>query len=267
MNETQPKPMTDYDKPPVIEVVCSIVFEKIRGFKAHHLGLFWQKVREQFPECEHAARLGFDPEKEAFDLSKYLPRVWFVSKEQNKLLQLQDDRFLFNWRRMEDEEAYPRYSKIIDAFRNNLGIFEAFLEEEGLESISPKDCELTYVNHIPRGEGLNSLGDMNKVFRDFCWNSTNGRFLPEPVRFGGQISFGLPENKGLLNLRLQQGERKVDKNPVLILHNSAVGLGPDKSMEAVWKWFELAHEWIVLGFADLTESTIQKEVWQRKDNS
>ena len=109
-------------------------------------------MRDKFPACEHALRLG--TLSEPLDLVNYLPRIWFVSKEQNMLIQIQDDRFLFNWRRMQvqNKEAYPRYSKIIEAFKTNLRIFQRFLEEEKLESVKPKKCELTYVNHIPKGE-------------------------------------------------------------------------------------------------------------------
>jgi len=262
MHKGESQSLPDYKKPPVIEVVCGIVFETIGSFRGHHLGLFWQKVRDKFPVCEHAVRLGFAPE--SLDLANYLPRVWFVSEEQNMLIQLQDDRFFFNWRRMQQEEAYPRYSTIIEAFKTNLGIFQRFLEEEKLGSVKPEKCELTYINHIPKGEGWESLSDINEVFRDFAWDS-NERFLPAPRSLGGQVVFPLPKDKGRLNVTLQHGERKLDKYPILILQISARGLAGDKSMDTVWEWFGVAHEWIVCGFADLTGTTIQKEVWQRID--
>lgn len=265
MNKVESQSFPDYEKPPVVEVVCGIVFETIKGFMGHHIGLFWQKVREEFPGCKQATRLEINPETETLNLADYLPRAWFVSEKQNTLIQLQDNMFFFNWRRMQDDEAYPRYSTIIEAFKNNLGVFQEFLKEENLGSINPNACELTYINHIPKGEGWESLSDTKEVFRDFAWNSTDERFLPEPVHLAGQISFSLPKDKGYLNLRLHRGERKADKNPVLILHNSARGLGANKSMEAVWEWFEVAHEWIVRGFADLTGSTIQKNIWKRTD--
>ena len=43
---------------------------------------------------------------------------------------------------------------------------------------------------------------------------------------------------------------------MLILQITATGLGADKSNDALWKWFEIAHEWIVCGFTDLTGATI-----------
>lgn len=264
MKKAKSQGFPDYEKPPVIEVVCGIVFETIKGFKGGHLGLFWQKVRDEFPTSEHALRLGFEPEDNV-DLTNYFPRIWFINKQQNTLIQLQDNTFFFNWRRMEEEEAYPRYSTIMQAFKKYLGIFDDFLKEEGLGSTHPKSCELTYINHIPKAEGWESLSDINQVFPDFSWNSTGKRFLPEPEHLAGQISFPLPKGQGTLKLTLQYGQRKFDKWPVLVLRNSATGLGADKSMGAVWDWFEVAHEWIVRGFADLTGAKIQKDIWKRTD--
>ena len=262
MNKGEPRILPDYKSPPVIEVVCGISYKTIEKFKGPHLGLFWQKVRRKFPICEHAQRLEFVPSQ--IDFKDYLPRMWFINKDKNKLIQLQNDKLFFNWRKMQKDEAYPRYKTIIKDFNINLKIFNEFLEEEKLGSVKPEKCELTYINHIPKGEGWNSLDDINKVFRDFTWSS-NKRFLPSPVGIGGQVLFALPEDKGRLNITLQHGERKIDKQPMLILQITATGLGANKSNDAVWEWFETAHEWIVCGFKDLTGTAIQKEIWQRID--
>jgi uncharacterized protein (TIGR04255 family) len=263
MNKVGSGSFPSFKKPPVIEVVCGISFEMIKDFRANHVGLFWEKVQDEFSGCEHAVRLGIDLAGGPIDLVNYLPRVWFINEEQNKLIQLQDNMFFFNWRRMKEEEAYPRYHTIIRAFKENFKVFEEFLKEESLGSVTPKACELTYINHIPRNEGWESLSDINGVFRDFVWNSPGERFLPEPRNLSGQIIFSLPDNKGNLSLKLEHGKRKSDNCPLLILHNSARGLGDSRSMEDVWEWFEIAHEWIVRGFADLTSPIIQENVWER----
>ena len=79
------------------------------------------------------------------------------------------------------------------------------------------------------------------------------------------LDFELPDKIGRLELSLQQAIRKSDKRPMFVLQNKATGLGEDKNMTAVWEWFEVAHEWIVFGFTDLTKEGIQKDVWQRTD--
>jgi uncharacterized protein (TIGR04255 family) len=254
----------DYNNPPVSEVVCGLSFAKIEKFKSHHIGLFWQKVKDEFPLVEHAIRLGYNPLET--DLKDYVPRVWFVRDEQNRLIQLQDDKFYFNWRRMQEGEPYPRYETIIEDFKKYLSVFEKFLEAANLGSVNPEQCELTYINHIPKGEGWETVSDVIKIFRDFCWN-TEDRFLPPPINVEGRVVFQLPNNKGRLELILQQAIRKTDKHPMFVLNNKATGLGEDKNLGAVWEWFSVAHEWIVKGFTDLTTESAQKDVWQRTDTS
>ena len=36
------------------------------------------------------------------------------------------------------------------------------------------------------------------------------------------------------------------------------------SNEGIQEWFDMAHEWIVRGFEDLTTSEIQEKVWKKK---
>ena len=52
--------------------------------------------------------------------------------------------------------------------------------------------------------------------------------------------------------------------PIILLDLTVRGIGKDKSIEGMWDWFDLAREWIVCGFADLTGERVQTEVWKRK---
>ena len=45
--------------------------------------------------------------------------------------------------------------------------------------------------------------------------------------------------------------------------NTARGQTVDKGKKQMWNWFDLAHEWIVRGFADLTTEKIQQNIWRR----
>lgn len=269
-NKSKTNGLPSYKSPPVIEVVCGINFNKIKDFKAAHFGLFWQKLRSDYPKCQHASPLGFPPKPPDLDVDPEfpfpLPRIWFINEKENGLIQLQNDRFLYNWRKILPDEVYPRYRMVISDFKTNLNIFKTFLEEEGLGSISPIECELTYVNHIPKGEGWESAGDIHDVLSDLGWRSDVERFLPEPRNLGWRASFVLPEDGGRLNVQLEQKIRQFDKKPLFVLKLIARGLGADKTEDAIWNWFDLAHKWIVCGFTDLTNTKIQTEIWQREDN-
>lgn len=262
MNKGRSKKLPNYKNPPVNEVVCGLSFKRIDNFKIHHIGLFYQTIKDEFPIVEHALRLEDRPPELDLNLKDYLPRVWFIKSDQQRLIQLQDDRLYFNWRRIKAEEPYPQYKSIIKDFKKYLLVFEKFLEDEKLGTVNPERCELSYINHIPKGEGWDSFLDINNLFRDIRWN-TDSRFLPAPIHLGGQVTFKLPDNKGYLDLTLQQAKRKTDKIPMFVLQNKATGIGEDKNIDAVWEWFNIAHEWIVCGFTDLTTDSIQEDVWQR----
>jgi len=266
MSNTDPdsKVLPSYRTPPVAEVVCGFRFERISQFKAPHSGLLWQKFRDEYPNCEHAAPIGLSPQ--SFDRASGLPlpRIWFLNEKGNHLIQIQNDRFHFNWRKMSDEEEYPRYEMVFSSFQKIFSVFSDFIDENELGPLRLVECELIYVNQIPQGEAWKSVDDIHKLFPDFTWRSTSKRFLPGPTDVSWKIIFSLPEEQGSLDVSLQQGSRKIDGLPALRLELRAHGLGKEQSVDGAWKWFPLAHKWIVNGFSDLTDMKIQKEVWGRE---
>ena len=259
--------LPDYESPPVGEVVCGLFFERLPGFKSAHLGLLWTKFINDYPTVEDAAVLappGKEPTTE-YVVVPPSPRVWFLHKDGNELIQVQPDWFLYNWRRRTEGDAYPHYRHVIQRFKTSLAVFKDFLAEHSLGAISPQQCMLTYINHIPQGEGWHSLEDISGIFVDLSQLPREKRFLPTPSNISWQREFVLPEDKGRLIVKLNVGKRRTDDKPVLVFELNALGLGHNKSEESVWEWFNTAHEWIVEGFADLTSQEIQRQLWRRKN--
>jgi hypothetical protein len=145
-----------------------------------------------------------------------------------------------------------------------LTTFEEFLKENQLEEIRPVQYELTYVNHIPQGEAWDTLGNIKNVFPDFTWRSEGNRFLPVPEVMNWQTSFILPEQCGRLHASIRLGKRRTDRHPIILFELTARGVSPERSKAAMWRWFNLAHEWIVRGFTDLTSDKLHKSVWRRR---
>jgi len=119
--------------------------------------------------------------------------------------------------------------------------------------------ELTYVNHMPRGEGWAGLLDVHKVFRDFQLMHSD-RFLPEPENMSWRKTYRLPDDKGRLHVSMRLGVSRESKDQLIILDLTAKGFVADE-MDA---WFAMAHEWIVKAFSDLTDESIQESVWKKK---
>jgi len=185
-----------------------------------------------------------------------------VSSE-NTLLQLQNDRILFNWRRIGDDDEYPRFEYVYESFNKYAELFQEFLESNDLGQIEPVECELTYINHIVEGEGWQTAAEIGQIMRDVIWTSDK-EILPEPETINWQGTFRFPDDKGSLNVTLRQGIRKTDNKKLFMLEFNAKGIEQNKSLHELKSWYEMAHEWIVKGFADLTSSEIQAKLWKRK---
>jgi len=44
--------LPDYTLPPVIETVLGVQFRPLANFSVLHFGLYWEKVREEYPKYE-----------------------------------------------------------------------------------------------------------------------------------------------------------------------------------------------------------------------
>lgn len=267
------KRLPHYESPPVVEVVCGIQFESLKELLAPHLGLLWERYKLEYPSCEEAAplakvieRVGDASPEIGIDLVDRppLPRVFFVRADGTRLIQVQRDRFLHNWKRVKKEDEYPRYGMVISLFRQHLQTFEKFLRDKGLGSLKANQYEMSYVNQIPMGEGWSSLSDIGSVFPDFAWRKDQRYFLPAFEASHWRTAFPLQDGLGRLHVSMRQGATKEDPRLSLLFELTVRGMGTDTSRAAMWDWFGTAREWIVRGFTDLTGESIQKNVWKRR---
>ena len=75
-------------------------------------------------------------------------RIWLVSKDEVSLLQLQSDRFVFNWRRRGDSR-YPSFEPIFSEFGNRFTTWRDLVNNRGSDyHLQPQQLELTYTNWL-----------------------------------------------------------------------------------------------------------------------
>ena len=258
--------LPSYKNPPVNEVVCGMRFDTPDRLRIPHIGVLWDKFRTDYPIIQHAPPIASVKGEILIDEVTGLPlqRVWFINKTDDQLIQFQFDRFYFNWRRRRSD--YPRYAHVIKNFEDLLNTIRNFFSEFELGELKPIEYELSYINHIPKGQGWNKIDDLPKIFSDFVWKQTKERFLPNPEKIAWQTEFPMPEKMGHLIINLKQATRTEDKVTLLVLELKTRGIGKSASKEAIREWFDLAHEWIVRGFTDLTTPEIQK-IWEREENA
>lgn len=253
-------PLPNFEKPPVIEVVCGILFKPINSLLVPHFGLLWEKFRDEYPTCREVPPL--NPLLEQYDNAKPfqielsdtppLPRIWFVHKNDTGVIQIQRDRFLHNWRKVHPEDEYPRYHKVMEMYKKQFSKFESFLTEHELGSLEPQQYEMTYINHMYQGYGWNSTKDVGALLPDFSFRNDPKRFLPAPESINWRTGFALPNREGRLHATVRHGKLKETAQSLIILDLTVRGIGTDRSLEGMAAWFDLAREWIVRGFVDLT---------------
>jgi uncharacterized protein (TIGR04255 family) len=272
MTEALPR----FANPPVVEVALSIMVEPLASFKTAYVGLLWNEIREQFPktadhppldsvierEKEEPRQLG--PSVQFAAVSTPQLRTWFLNEAETELLQVQHDRVARNWRRADTSIPYPSYGKIRGPFEAELKHIAGFVSRNGLGSLKPIQCEVTYVNHMKVGEGWQNHSEMANVFTN--WKNTDGKFLlhPEDARFVSR--YVIKDNGqflGRLHVSVQPAFSIATSAPIFILTLTARGRPLTGDLAGALGFLDIGHEWIVRGFADLTTQSMH-QIWRRE---
>lgn len=259
-------PRVSFSKPPVIEVVLGVEFPRIAAWRIVHYGLLWQAVRERFPKFEVMSALAPSPPMGlSFTFqtaSDPAVRMWLVSEDGSRVLQVQPDRIIYNWRKLSNESAYPSYDKLKPEFIDAWNIFQEFLSSNGLPGIpAVLQCEVTYVNAIARGEGWDSFSGLSKVF-PYISGKTSSSFLPPPQVIQVNAHYLLAGDVGL-NISMQPALRSYDQAQILQLNLSA--RNPAQNGPDFIEWMDAAHEAIVRSFVDFTSAAMQKRWGMRNE--
>jgi uncharacterized protein (TIGR04255 family) len=272
------KPLPEFERPPVIEVVLSVQFERLEALCSPQLGFVWQAFRDRFPNTEEHPRLEpafeqFGPKVGVgagvhFELLSSLPspRVWFLNAVGTELVQIQQDRFIRNWRKKADNDQYPRYSFLRDQFTKDLDQFQRLVAEQGWGNIEPNQCEITYVNVIPAGDGWNVPGELGRVCTLFSpIYSDDGLGIPEEAAVNARYIIGGDgdEALGRLHVAIVPVVRTTDGSPAFRLNLTARGRPADVGTDAVLRFLDRGHEAIVRGFASITTPEMHA-LWGRK---
>src|SRR5512138_2194313 len=100
-----------FERPPLVEVSFGLFFSPLLDFKISHFGAFWTRLRPDFSETADRPIVADSAAAPALVSQEWplFPRVWYVHKDRAQILQLQTDRFYFNWRKSSDGALYPRF--------------------------------------------------------------------------------------------------------------------------------------------------------------
>jgi uncharacterized protein (TIGR04255 family) len=259
----------------VNEVALSVQFSPIAGMTVARFGALWSFYNPPFSKTEDKPPIpsmietfeSARPQKLKFELvAEAQPtRCWFIAEDDSGLIQVQSDRFVFNWRKGEPPAKYPRYEQVREGFVTHFGVFEKYISDQRLGPIVPTQCEVTYVNDLPVNEGWSDHGELENIVAPWSGKRSDD-FLqkPEDVQIRGRHVIRAPDGRplGRLHFNIEPRIRVSDGVPSLRLVLTARGAPIGEGNAGVLAFLDLGREYVVRGFTSLTTPEMHR-IWGR----
>lgn len=246
---------TYYPRAPVVESVIGVQFDALMGFGNAHFGAFWKSVlsgewtktkdsppvADQFETFENSP-LAATP-RLVIRTAGPVDRVQFIHQSDDRVVQLQPTRLLINWRKR--NQGYPRFQERLVDFQVLWANWSRFCEESAIGDLRPNQWEISYYNHVPRGELWESTSDWSGVLPGLVMSPRNGDLLKFEYQ-DGEWHFEIPPQRGRLHVSLQ----RADAGGVPVLRWTQTARGPLNS--GIWDDIEAGlrtgHDAIIAAF-------------------
>ncbi len=257
-----------FERPPVEEVAFGVqLVDPVVDIEV--LAGLASVLHDRFPVRQRQPALPrmTEPEKGViamhFGVGVALPRTWFVSGDGHRVVQAQEDRIAFNWRRLGRAVDYPRYGPLRSELATVIDEIGRLVQDP--DQLAVDFCEIVYVNHLR----VEAIGEPLSVRLDHalrtCAPLDDADFLanPDEASWSGRWNIG---RAGGANGRLHAAAEPMllpgESQPIYVLTmTSRLPSSPVPLVEAL-ELLDEGHEWIVRGFADLTTETMQTQ-WGR----
>lgn len=258
--------LPSYKNPPVVEVIMGVQFNNKMNIRTLDFADFWARLgRDVFGRYQEAPPL--DPiiiQQQntinfEFASTPPSPRYIFVNEDVSALVQVQRDRFLYNWKKLKDGE-YPRYKNILPEFMGYYAVLDEFYKAKSKEILEPAILELTYVNIIDIHD--EDKFSVDSILKDFSW-ITSKRYLKYPKHFQQTLVFDIVEIQSSMTVVAERVEMIETGESKLKLELSVRGPALGSDLKGNIKWFDMARENIVNGFTDLTTKG-SHDIWGRE---
>lgn len=266
----RPADLPDYEAPPLAEVALGVQLDPMPQVRAAHLGLLWQRFVGEFPSLQELPPI--DTPEEDFSPSPVstitvqllgappVPRQWFMSRDGARVIQVQADRFVLNWRRINPGEPYPRYETLRDDFENLFSVYSDFLADQTLGVASIRQAEVNYVNKIELNASQQPH-DLSDVLR--TWRPSYG---PEAPFLSAASDVRLVERHLIEDNAGPYARLYVSAEPAsqvgALLSLTMRGRPHGTDLEAALSFFDTARDRIVRAFTAVTTEQMHT-VWRR----
>lgn len=261
--------LPDFEAPPVVETVLAVRFREVPGLDAPRLVKFWDdylsddlpNIEERPPYEAPVEQFGHDSgtSSVALRIDAQAPSPRFFCSSENDLIQLQQDWFAYNWRKTPDNPEYTRYEAGRAKFARWLSVLDSYVQETFNATLTPTQCEVTYINHVGlTAEDLGS-GPFGSVLRDI--QPSSGAFLPLPEMATHMSTYVMSSDQGpigRLHVAVNPAWAGQEREPIILLSLTARGAPRASDFSSVLEFLDLGRRWVVKGFLDITTASFHR---------
>lgn len=268
-----PQKKLDFARPPVDEVVLSVLFKPLDRLLMPHFGEIWHEFKrngfvhimeqppvppavEKFPNSIEGPRLHIDNRPN-------LARIWFIHEDDNQIIQVQRDRFTFNWRKTELAPRYPGFSTIFEDFERFYSRFGEIIKNLEVGAITSLQYELTYIDQLFHGDGWETLDDIGKIYNLFTDFQQSNSFWLGAESMILRTSFPVEDLRGRLHLTISNRVKMPEQRRTLQTDFTMRGF-PENAEYTMITWFKAARDRIREKFSSMFTENIQTQIWGRK---
>lgn len=255
-----------YRHPPLVEVVLGVTLRPLPNLDFAALADLRTRWRDEYPLVQEQPPLPPDPVANdagppvTVQVGAPPTRLWFLSRDKQRLLQVQHDRLIMNWRAGEGGNPYPRYRSLRASFETRMEDFISFLNERDVAAggaVRPLAVEVTYNNAIS-ADGERTL----PLERVLSTHRSVDSHLGEPTQESISYTFDLSSSDGYRSLvHVTAGSDANQRDAPLTLRLSAHA-AVNGGVKDVLAALDLAHDRVVRTFEEITTDAMQSR-WEK----
>lgn len=225
-------------------------------------GLYYHAVQARFPKFD-AAMVAAPNLIPWPALTLPNTRALYIDANDTRLVQLQQDMFYTNWRRMRPEDEYPHYEAQRELFISEWAGLLSLLEDVGIAHPSLALAQVSYVNHVPIPTGK-TMGDvLNEVFG--IWRPFAAPAKLGTARAGSLLAvYGLPETNAELTLQVAQVIRATDNVNMVQFQLTVTHRLTERDDGTLILALDKCHNSVETAFLSLTSEAARSE-WGQED--
>ena len=217
-----------YKNSPLVEVLCEFQFIPKEQWDATMPGVFYQKIKRDFPvKKERKPLIMLDETTNEKQKGKFISLTQFYNKKEDSLIQVGKNMLTINCLK-----PYPHWEKFKPLINDNLSIFRKTNNPNSIRKII-----LTYINRINIPLEQINLEDYFNFYPQ-----TPKKFGKTMRSIDSIIQIPYCDNRDLLTLRIANAvPEKENKISMLLQLDYAINEAESISFNEIGKWLENAH--------------------------